>query len=69
MCSEVQPCSDVWYFFSGATRPDLIRIFSAYASGGYTLKEIGDDFGLHYSYVSKIVCLAEQMRRQEKRKT
>ncbi|MBQ0718575.1 MAG: transposase [Gammaproteobacteria bacterium] len=30
-------------------------IISAYKSGGYTLKEIGDYFGLHYSSVSGIV--------------
>ena len=30
-------------------------IFEAYASGGYSLKEIGDYFGLHYSRVSRIV--------------
>lgn len=30
-------------------------IFDAYRSGGYTLKEIGDYFGLHYSTVSSIV--------------
>jgi len=27
----------------------------AYKSGGYTLKEIGEYFGLHYSRVSRIV--------------
>jgi hypothetical protein len=30
-------------------------IFQAYVSGGYSLKEIGDHFGLHYSRVSRIV--------------
>ena len=30
-------------------------IINAYASGGYTLKEIGDYFGLHYSWISRIV--------------
>ncbi len=30
-------------------------IVQAYASGAYTLKEIGDYFGLHYSRVSRIV--------------
>ena len=30
-------------------------IFHAYVSGGYSLKEIGDHFGLHYSRVSRIV--------------
>ena len=30
-------------------------IASAYASGGYTLKEIGEHFGLHYTTVSGII--------------
>ncbi|WP_207061705.1 transposase [Motiliproteus sp. SC1-56] len=30
-------------------------IYRAYRSGGYSLKEIGDHFGLHYSRVSRIV--------------
>ncbi|MFW5444292.1 MAG: addiction module toxin RelE, partial [Methylococcaceae bacterium] len=30
-------------------------IFFAYASGGYSLKEVGDYFKLHYSTVSGIV--------------
>jgi len=30
-------------------------ILRAYASGGYSLKEIGDHFDLHYSRVSRIV--------------
>jgi REP element-mobilizing transposase RayT len=30
-------------------------IIAAYQSGGYTLKEVGDFFNLHYSRVSKIV--------------
>ena len=36
-----------------SSRNDAIR--AAYASGGYTLKEVGDYFQLHYSRVSKIV--------------
>ncbi|MCM8594778.1 REP-associated tyrosine transposase [Accumulibacter sp.] len=35
-------------------------IAAAYASGGYTMKEIGEHFGLHYSRVSRIVRLADQ---------
>ena len=35
-------------------------IVAAYASGGYTMKAIGDYFGLHYSRVSKIVRDAER---------
>ena len=30
-------------------------IATAYQSGGYTLKEIGEHFGLHYSSVSGII--------------
>jgi putative transposase len=30
-------------------------ILRAYASGGYSLKEIGDHFDLHYSRISRIV--------------
>ena len=34
-------------------------IIAAYASGGYTLKEIGDYYGLHYSRVSRILAKAK----------
>lgn len=44
-------------------------ITAAYASGGYTLKDIGDYFGLHYSRVSKIVRLGGCARQEEKSKT
>jgi putative transposase len=30
-------------------------IITAYASGGYSMKELGDYFGLHYSRISRIV--------------
>jgi hypothetical protein len=30
-------------------------IIAAYRSGGYSMKEIGDHFGIHYSSVSKII--------------
>ncbi len=30
-------------------------IAAAYASGGYSMKEVGAHFGLHYSYISRIV--------------
>ncbi len=32
----------------------------AYASGGYSLKEIGEHFGLHYSRVSRIVAMRKE---------
>jgi putative transposase len=34
-------------------------IARAYASGGYTLKEIGTFFDLHYSRVSRIISMAK----------
>ena len=40
-------------------------IHRAYASGGYSLKEIGDYFGLHYSRISRIL----QKQRVTKDKT
>ena len=33
----------------------IFSITNAYRSGGYTLKEIGNHFGLHYSTVSGII--------------
>jgi len=44
-------------------------IAEAYASGGYTMQEIGDYFGLHYSQVSKIVRAEAEERRRAKGKT
>ena len=32
-----------------------MAIAKAYASGGFSLREIGDYFGLHYSRVSQII--------------
>ncbi|MEA3276049.1 MAG: hypothetical protein U9Q81_12300 [Pseudomonadota bacterium] len=44
-------------------------IAAAYASGGYTMQEIGDYFRLHYSRVSKIVQAASRVRAKAKGKT
>jgi len=41
-------------------------IAAAYGNGGYTMAEIGDYFGLHYSRVSRVVQAAEQARRKAK---
>nr|WP_298145721.1 transposase [uncultured Pseudomonas sp.] len=46
-----------WYEKSGTTRDDAVKL--AYASGGYSMKEIGDYFGLHYSRVSRIIAKAK----------
>lgn len=37
-------------------------IIAAYASGGYSMKEIGAHFGLHYSMISRIVRAADYSR-------
>jgi hypothetical protein len=39
-------------------------IVAAYRSGGYTLQDIGDFFGIHYSRVSKIVQAADVTHEQ-----
>jgi hypothetical protein len=39
-------------------------IATAYASGGYTLKQIGAYFGLHYARVSRIVRAARTAKRK-----
>ena len=44
-------------------------IAAAFASGGYTLAEIGDYFCLHYSRVSKIVRVRRQAPAEAKGKT
>ena len=41
-------------------------IVAAYRSGGYTLRDIGDYFGLHYSRISKIVHAADLARREKR---
>lgn len=43
------------YYYQASNKDRNSAIASAYRSGGYTLKEIGDHFGLHYSSVSGIV--------------
>jgi REP element-mobilizing transposase RayT len=49
--------------YFAALNPDRdVAIREAYASGGYTLKDIGDHFRLHYSTVSRIVRRGEQAK-------
>lgn len=50
------------YETKAVTRDEAIA--RAYASGGYTLSEIGEHFGLHYSRVSRIVKQHEAAGRQ-----
>ncbi len=34
-------------------------ILEAYSSGAYSMKQIGEHVGLHYSRVSRIICIAK----------
>jgi putative transposase len=54
-CQQKRPpvLSLAEYAKSSVTRNAAIA--AAYRSGGYTLKELGDFFGIHYSSVSRIV--------------
>jgi len=44
-------------------------IVAAYRSGGYTMREIGDYFSLHYSRISKIIHVADLAADKTKGKT
>ncbi len=57
------PAKPLTEFEKGHARDEAIA--QAYASGGYSLKEIGNHFNLHYSRVSRIV----QKSKQAKNKT
>ncbi len=48
-----KPATLAAYAVAAQTRN--IAIYNAYLSGGYTLKEIGDHYGVHYSTVSGII--------------
>ncbi|MFC5080308.1 Transposase IS200 like protein [Vibrio thalassae] len=48
-----KPLSLQQYAINASTRDEAIT--SAFASGGYTQKQLGDFFGLHYSRISRIV--------------
>jgi len=42
-------------YYENHTRSRNEAILASYASGGYSMKEVGDYFGLHYSWVSRVV--------------
>jgi putative transposase len=46
-----------WYFEEHNDRDTAI--FEAYRTGGYTMREIGEHVGLHYSRISRIISLIE----------
>jgi hypothetical protein len=49
-----------WYFMKHKDRDTAI--FEALRSGGYSMREIGDHVGLHYSRISRIISLTEKAR-------
>lgn len=58
---RVLPLPLTHYSETAKTRDEAI--VAAYASGGYSQKEIADHFGLHYSYISRIIS-REKARRK-----
>lgn len=49
-----------WYFQKHPDRDSAV--FEAFRSGGYSMREIGDHVGLHYSTISRIVSFHERER-------
>jgi len=46
----------VWYAQKHTQRDDAIR--ADYASGGFSMREVGEHFGLHDSVVSRVISRA-----------
>ncbi len=57
--AKAQPAARPLAHFAREYADRDTAIAAAYASGAYTMKQIGDYFGLHYSRISKIVRLAD----------
>ena len=45
-----------WYAQKHTQGDDAI--WAAYASGGFSMREVGEHFGLHYSVVSRVISRA-----------
>ncbi len=58
--AQPRPAAKPIAYYAQAHTDRDSAIAAAYGSGAYTLKDIGDYFGLHYSRVSKIVGQAER---------
>ncbi len=67
--SKARPSSHSLAHYASIHRDRNSAIAAAYASGGYTMRDIGDYFGVHYSGVSRIVKAAEQAAPSAKRTT
>ena len=53
--SQRRPLPKEISVYEGETKSRNEAIVKAYLSGGYTLRELGNHFGLHYSTVSNII--------------
>ena len=53
--SQMRPIPKTLDYYEKQSNDRNSAIISGYRSGGYTLKELGDYFGLHYSTVSGII--------------
>jgi hypothetical protein len=53
------PAKPLSYFENRYAGNRNTAIVQAYATGGYTMRAIADYFGLHYSYISRIIARAE----------
>ncbi|ADE13452.1 protein of unknown function DUF1568 [Nitrosococcus halophilus Nc 4] len=58
--AQRRPVAKPLEYFSRKYRDRDTAIVQAYASGGYSMKEIGAHFGLHYSRISRIIRAADK---------
>lgn len=58
--AQRRPVAKPLEYFSKKYRDRDTAIVQAYASGGYSMKEIGVHFGLHYSRISRIIRAADK---------
>jgi len=60
---QKRPIAKPLKYFSEKSKTRDVAIINAFESGGYSMKEIGEHFGLHYSTVSRIVRRKEDVTR------
>ena len=53
--SQRSPVAKSLQYYESISQDRNSAIISAYASGGYSMKEVGDHFGLHYSRISRLL--------------
>ena len=63
--SQKRPLAKPLDYFSGHIADRDEAIVSAFKSGGYSMKQIGEHFGLHYSRISRIVRRKEGVARSK----